>query len=52
MALSSPELAKEVKIRKHLDEIYKGSDVTPEVFLKTEVQIARNKIISIAAAEE
>ena len=47
MALSSPELAKEVKIRKHLDEIYKGSDVTPEVFLKTEQEKAEEHAKSI-----
>ena len=43
MIVSNENLMSEAKIRPHLDEIYKGSDLDPEVFLKSEEEKAEEQ---------
>jgi len=43
MIVSNEQLMAEAKIRPHLDEIYKGSDLDPDVFLKSEDDKAKEQ---------
>jgi len=52
MVMSNPELFKEVKLRPHIEEIYKGMDLDPVMLLKSDEEKQQEEQQSIEAMQQ